>query len=326
MKDISSGAGQTAKHIIVVGGSSGALPFLQKIVREFPEDFPSSVFVVIHLSPDAPSHLAEIVNRVGGLSAGFAKDKEKIVPSRIYIAPPDQHLIINDGIIRLTRDPRENRSRPAIDPLFRSAARSYGSRVIAVLLSGLYDDGVQGLQVVNGSGGTVIVLKPDETQFRQMPENAIKYDHPDFILPVSDIFPKLRQLVTNARGSSKMTTKETVGEDKGPPSGYVCPDCGGALFEDNRQGSPHFQCRIGHAYSLDALLSGEDDALETALWAAVRSLQENAELKERTARLLERKGPNANAARLREDAKGQLQQSALLREKILEAQKRSGSF
>lgn len=308
--------------IIVVGGSSGALPVLQHIVREFPENFPSSIFVVIHVSPDAPSHLPEIINRSGPLFAAFAENEEKIAPSRIYIAPPDQHLVISDGAMRLTRDPRENRSRPAIDPLFRSAARSYGDRVIAVLLSGLHDDGVQGLQVVGRSGGTVIVLKPDETPFPQMPENAIKYDHPDFILPVKDIFPKLRELVANFQGGIEMRGNHEVTEDTGPASGYVCPDCGGALFEESKPRIPHFRCRIGHSYSLDALLAGENDALETALWAAVRSLQENAELKERTAAMLERHGPNPNAARMREDAKAQRQQSALLREKIIESQRR----
>jgi two-component system, chemotaxis family, protein-glutamate methylesterase/glutaminase len=163
-----------AGSIIVIGGSAGALDVLQEIVSGFPEDFPASIFVVLHVPPDSPSHLAEILNRAGPLLAASAKDEEKIVPSRIYVAPPDHHLIISDGIMRLTRDPRENRSRPAIDPLFRSAARSYGPGVIAVLLSGLYDDGVQGLQIVSRSGGTVVVLKPEDARFPQMPENAIK--------------------------------------------------------------------------------------------------------------------------------------------------------
>lgn len=282
--------------------------------------------MVIHTSPDAPSYLVDILNRTSRLLADFAKDKEEIVSSRIYIAPPDRHLIISDGAIRLTRDPRENRSRPAIDPLFRSAARSYGPRAIAVLLSGLYDDGVQGLQVVNRSGGTAIVLKSDETPFRQMPENAIKYDHPDFVLPARDIFPKLQQLVANAPGNDETSTNESVSGPKGSASGYVCPDCGGVLLEDGKQELPHFHCRIGHSYSLEALLSGEDDALETALWATVRSLQENAELKERAAAMLERNGPNPTAARVREDAEAQRQQSILLRETMIDAQKRSGSL
>jgi two-component system, chemotaxis family, protein-glutamate methylesterase/glutaminase len=290
--------------IIVIGGSAGALAILQRIVRDFPQNFPASVFVVLHVSPDAPSLLDEIVNRAGPLSAGFAKDEERIVPSRIYIAPPDRHLLISGGTLRLTRDPRENRSRPAIDPLFRSAARSYGRKVIAVLLSGLYDDGVQGLQVISQSGGTVIGLKPEDTSFPQMPENAIKYDHPDFVLPADDIFPKLEQLVVNHKSETGMLTDLNKVSERGQSaSGYVCPDCGGALFEESLQGSPHFRCRIGHAYSLNASLSGEDDALETALWAAVRSLQENAELKERTTAMLEPSGQNSNAARIREDAR-----------------------
>jgi two-component system chemotaxis response regulator CheB len=307
--------------IVVVGGSAGALGILQCIVRDLPDDFPAAVFVVLHVSPDAPSHLAEIVNRAGPLAAAFAKNEEKIVASRIYLAPPDQHLLVSDGIIHLTRDPRENRSRPAIDPLFRSAARRYGRRVIAVLLSGMFDDGVQGLQVVSRSGGTVVVLQPDDTRFPQMPENAIKLDHPDYILSAGDISAKLRELVANSQ-STEMPNHTKVSEHSDPASGYMCPDCGGALFEDGDEAIPHFRCRIGHSYSLNALLAGGDDALETALWAAVRSLQENAELKERTATMLERSGRDSNAMRIREDAKAQMQQAKLLRERIVEVQKR----
>lgn len=239
----------------------------------------------------------------------------------IYIAPPDRHLLVSNGSVRLTRDPRENRSRPAIDRLFRSAARSYGRHVIAVLLSGFHDDGVQGLQVVSRTGGTVIVLQPEDTEFPQMPENAIKYDHPDYILSTRDIFPKLQELVSNSEKVGSAPSNDKLSKIESP-SGYICPDCGGALFEDSSEALPHFRCRIGHSYSLDALLSGEDDALETALWAAVRSLRENAELKERTATLLERSGRSFNAARIREDAESQMQQAKLLRERIIEVQKR----
>jgi two-component system, chemotaxis family, protein-glutamate methylesterase/glutaminase len=308
--------------IIVIGGSAGALDFLQRTVRDVPENFPAAVFVVLHVSPDAPSHLAELINRAGPLRAAFAENEEKIVTSRIYVAPPDRHMIITDGNVRLARDPRENRSRPAIDPLFRSAARYYGRRVIAVLLSGLYDDGVQGSEVVSQNGGTVIVLNPDDTSFPQMPENAIKYDHPDYILSSGDIFPRLEQLVTNSPSSAEMPGKDEPNKPGNSASGYVCPDCGGSLFEEGNQEIPHFRCRIGHAYSLNALLAGEDDALETALWAAVRSLQENAELKERTAAMLERGGRSSNTARIRDDARAQLEQAKLLRDRIVEVQKR----
>jgi two-component system chemotaxis response regulator CheB len=309
-------------EIIVIGGSAGALGILQRLVGEFPENFPASIFVVLHISPDAPSHLAEIVDRAGPLSATFARNDEKIVPSRIYIAPPDRHLLISDGVLRLTRDPRENRSRPAIDPLFRSAARSHGPKVVGVLLSGLYDDGVQGLEVISESGGTVIVLKPDNAPFPQMPENAIKYDDPDYILSAKDIFPKIQELIASSQSDPEMKDKHELPAHTASPSGYVCPDCGGTLFEDKRE-IPYFRCRIGHAYSLNALLAGEDDALETALWAAVRSLQENAALKERTATMFDRGGQSSNAKRIREDAQAQKEQAKLLRERIVKVQRRA---
>jgi two-component system, chemotaxis family, protein-glutamate methylesterase/glutaminase len=166
------------------------------------------------------------------------------------------------------------------------------------------------------------VLKPDETPFPQMPKNAIKYDHPDYILSASDISPKLQELIANFSCGSQTSRNDGVIERRGPASGYICPDCGRALFEENNQEIPHFRCRIGHAYSLNALLAGEDDALETALWAAVQSLQENADLKERTAAMLERGGPNSNAARIRDDAKAQMEQAKLLRDRIVKVQKR----
>jgi two-component system chemotaxis response regulator CheB len=308
--------------IVVIGGSAGALTILQEIVKDFPEDFPVPICVALHVSPDSPSLVPDILNRAGPVFAAFAEDEERIVPSRIYIAPPDRHLLVYDGKVYVTRDPRENRSRPAIDPLFRSAARWYGRRVIAVLLSGLLDDGVQGLQVVSQSDGTVIVLKPTDTSFPQMPENAIEYDHPNYILSASGIAPKIAQLIADSQKGKEMARNSEVNEHYEFASGYICPDCGGPLFENGNPDHPHFRCRIGHAYSLNALLAGEDDALESALWAAVRALQENAELKERTAAMLERNGKSSNAARIREDAKAQMDQAKLLRTRIVEVQKR----
>ena len=308
--------------IVVVGGSAGALGILQQIVKDLPENFPAAVFVVLHISPDAPSHLDEILARAGPLFAAFAKNDEKIVPSRIYIAPQDRHLLLFDGAVHLTRDPRENRSRPAIDPLFRSAAQWHGPRVIAVLLSGLLDDGVQGLQVVSQNGGTVIVLKPDETPFPQMPENAIRYAHPDYILPARGIVPKIQELIANFPSGAEMASNNEVSENYELASGYICPDCGGPLLENGNPDLPHFRCRVGHAYTLNALLASEHDALEAALWAAVRALQENAEVKERTAAMVERNGSSSDAARIREDAKAQMEQAKLISTRIVEVQRR----
>ena len=180
--------------------------------------------------------LAEIVNRSSPLFAAFAENGERIVPSRIYVAPPDRHLIVSDGIVRLTRDPRETRSRPAIDPLFRSAARSYGRRVIAVLLSGLYDDGVQGLQIIHRNGGMVIVLKPDDTAFSQMPENAIKYDHPDYVLSASDYFPNSSNWsqIRKAAPQYAATTKQLSTMSR--RRAMCVQTAGGASFEEaNRE-------------------------------------------------------------------------------------------
>jgi two-component system chemotaxis response regulator CheB len=311
----------TPSRIVVIGGSAGSIEILHQIARELPPDFPAAVFVVQHLSPDYPSTLAHLLSRKGGLPVSFVRNQERIVPSKIYLAPPDHHLVVSEGCVKLSRGPRENRARPAIDVLFRSAALAYGNAVIAVLLSGLLDDGVQGLQVVSSLGGTVIVLKPSEASFPQLPENAIKFDHPNYVLRQDEIVQTLRQLIAEGlpRPAGESSQDFTPSENT---HGYVCPDCGGPLFAEGTN-LHHFRCLVGHAYSLDALLAAENDTLETALWAAVRSLEENAEIKRRAASAIERVGSNPSAQRLREAAQTQADQAKYLRERIIETVQRS---
>lgn len=307
-----------SSNIVVIGGSAGSIPVLRHIVSRMPPAFPAPVLIVLHLPPEHPTALARILNREGGPSASVATHGEKLAASRIYVGSPDHHLIVSDGALRLTRGPRENRSRPSIDPLFRSAARSYSQGAIAVLLSGFLDDGVQGLVVVSRLGGTVIVLKPEDAPVPDMAQNAIKYDHPDYVLDRTEIAEKLQELVVRPVEGGHMTVQDESYEAKRAASGFICPDCGGALYEDGTESLPHFQCRVGHSYSVNALLTEKNDRLESALWAAVRSLKENAELKQRTAATLERAGSKIHAARLREDAEVQLQQAKLLRERLIE--------
>jgi two-component system, chemotaxis family, protein-glutamate methylesterase/glutaminase len=304
-----------AQKIVVIGGSAGAVPVLQSIVRTLSRDIPAAVFIVLHLSPDAPSLLAEILQREGGPKVMKARDYEKFEMSTVYVATPDCHLQIADGHMRVHHGPRENRHRPAIDPLFRTAARQHGDRVLAVLLSGMLDDGVAGLQAVKHAGGQVIVLDPTDTQFPQMPENAIRYDHPDHVLGCDEIGPAIERLVREPIMKSH-TNNESNSEDSKKPSGYMCPDCGGSLFEvDDTGGLLKFRCRVGHAYSLKALLAAENDALESALWAAVRSLEENAELKRRAAS--GQFAESRSSRRLRDDATDQQEHAKFLRELIL---------
>ena len=302
------------QKIVVIGGSAGAIPVLQNIVSALSKDIPAALFVVLHVSPDAPSFLAKILDREGGPRVVEAHDCKRFETSTVYVATPDCHLQISDGHMRLIHGPRENRHRPAIDPLFRTAARAHGDKVIAVLLSGMLDDGVAGLQAVHRAGGQVIVLDPTDTRFPQMPENAIRYDHPDHVLGCDEIGPAIERLTREPIMRSQ-NNSESDAADIEKPSGYMCPDCGGSLFEmDETGGLLKFRCRVGHAYSLKALLAAQNDALESALWAAARSLEENAALKRKAA-----SGHTENylSRRLRDDAAGQEKHAKLLRELIL---------
>jgi two-component system chemotaxis response regulator CheB len=182
-------------NVIVIGASAGGIEALRAISRGLPGSLPAALFVVVHVSPGSPSMLPELLNSAGSLEALFAEDEDVIEPSRIYVAPPDHHLLIENGRMRVLRGPRENRHRPAIDPLFRTAARVYGSRVAGVILSGMLDDGTAGLQVVKTCRGIAIVQDPRDAMFSSMPENALKAVQADYVLPLAEIPGVLIDLV-----------------------------------------------------------------------------------------------------------------------------------
>jgi two-component system, chemotaxis family, protein-glutamate methylesterase/glutaminase len=181
--------------IIVIGASAGGVKPLRNLVGALPADFPAAIFIVMHLSPSRPSLLPEILQTRGRMKISTAVDGQKIEPARVYVAPPDQHLLVEPRCVRLTRGPREKRHRPAIDPLFRSAARAYGPRVIGIVLTGMLDDGAQGLHFVKSRGGVAIVQDPDEAAFDLMPLNAIKAADVDYVLKIEEIPQKLIELV-----------------------------------------------------------------------------------------------------------------------------------
>ena len=180
--------------IIVVGASAGGVEALQTLVRGLPADVPAAMFVVLHMSADAPSMLPQILNRAGPLPVAAAVDNEPIAPGRVYVAVPDHHLLIERGRVCLVRGPKENRSRPAVDPLFRSAARAYGSRVIGVVLTGALDDGTSGLQAVKGRGGLAVVQDPAEALYTGMPRSAMEHVAVDYCMPLAEIPALLARL------------------------------------------------------------------------------------------------------------------------------------
>ncbi|MDQ3744203.1 MAG: chemotaxis protein CheB, partial [Acidobacteriota bacterium] len=278
------------KDIIVVGTSAGGIEALKTIAGGLPRDFPASVFVVLHTSPESPGILADILARAGALPASNAVDGERIQPGRIYVAPPDRHLIIEPNRVRLTRGPKENRFRPAVDPLFRSAAQVYGPRVVGVVLTGYLDDGTAGLWAVKRLGGTAVVQDPSDALVDSMPLSALHPVNVDYCVPLAEVAPLLVRLSGEAaeEGAREVPeeTKIEVNIAKaanalnagvlklGEPSLYACPECHGVLLQLKEENRIRFRCHTGHAYSPESLIAEIDEAIEDSLWSALRSVEE----------------------------------------------------
>ncbi|MDZ7963612.1 MAG: chemotaxis protein CheB [Nostoc sp. DedSLP03] len=322
-------------NIIVVGTSAGGVEALTYLVKHLPPDLNAAVIIVLHISSHSKSLLPQILSRAGKLPVFHAQDGEAIVPGGIYVALPDHHLLVEKGYLRLTRGAKENRCRPAIDPLFRSAARTYGQRVIAVLLTGLLDDGTAGLMAVKMRRGVAIVQNPDDALYPDMPRNAIEnVKDIDHILPLSDIPSTLVALVNTAMEiqpenpvpnemefESKIVQLdleaiENESNRPGKPSTFGCPDCGGILWELEEGNLLRFRCRTGHAYSAETLLATQSDKLEDALWIALRALEEKASLSHRMASRMEARNQTL-AARFKEEAHSAKESSAIIREVLL---------
>jgi two-component system, chemotaxis family, protein-glutamate methylesterase/glutaminase len=284
------------KDIIVVGTSAGGVPALETLVAGLPGELEAAMFVVLHLSPSSPSHLAAILQRRTKIPIAQASDGEPIRRGRIYLARPDYHLVLEADRIRLPRGPRENRHRPAIDALFRSAAYGYGGRVIGVLLTGELDDGTAGLWTVKNRGGTVVVQDPAEAQSSAMPRNALEYVEPDYLVGIRDIAPVIAKLTREAANSTRADIdddKEVALETRialegraleagvmglGPTTPYTCPECHGVLVQLKTGGVPRFRCHTGHAYSANNLLADVTEYVEGSLWNAIRTIEESAML------------------------------------------------
>lgn len=285
-------------NIVVVGASAGGVEALSQLVKALPKDFPAALLVVVHFPPNGFSLLPAILNRIGSLDAHHAIHGESIVPGRIYIAPPDQHLKVYDSVVQLNQGPKENGHRPAIDALFRSAAYACRQRVVGVVLTGTLDDGTAGLAVIKSQGGVVIVQDPEEALFPSMPLNAIEQVAVDYVLPLKAIASQIDQLARDSVEESTLvipdngTEAELVAQDKaalergerpGTPSPFTCPDCGGVLWELREGNLLRYRCHLGHAYSPESMLLEQANGVEAALWSAMRALEEKAALARRMA-------------------------------------------
>jgi two-component system chemotaxis response regulator CheB len=284
----------TSHDIVVIGASAGGVRALSELVATLPEDLPAAVFAVLHLGT-GKSALPEILTRAGKLPAGHPVHGEPIRRGRIYVAPPEAHLQIAKGHLTLERGARENGHRPALDVLFRSAAQTYGPRVVGVVLTGNLDDGTAGLLEIKRLGGIAIVQDPAEADYPGMPQNAAQNVPVDHVVPLAEIGPLLLRLAQEPVTDllEKAATGELLdesGEDFGTPSGLTCPDCGGGLWEWKESGLHRYRCRTGHAYSPESLAADQFGCVDSALWTALRVLQENADLSRRMAARMRERG------------------------------------
>lgn len=280
------------RGVVAIGASAGGVEALSRLASGLSSDVPYAYLMVLHVPAGAPSILARIIDRNGPLPAAPAQNGATLRPGHIYVSVPDRHLLVDDHRVVLSQGPTENGHRPAINALFRSVALAFGPQAIGVLLSGVLDDGVLGLEAIRSRGGTTIGQSPDDALFPAMPTSALEAGVVDHQAAAADIGALLKELshrqiedpdmdrdaAMELENRIAMMSKFATDFDTrnlGSPSGYTCPDCNGSLVSVSEA---NFRCQVGHAWTTDALLTAHDDEVEGALWVAVRSLQEKARL------------------------------------------------
>lgn len=273
--------------IIVVGASAGGVEVLLELVPELPADLPASIFIAVHTQPGYVSALPELLTRRGHLKAGHPVHGDPIERGHIYIAPPDNQLLVRPGLVEVVRGPKENGHRPAVDALFRTASWAYGARVIGVVLSGYQDCGTAGMMSIKARGGIAVVQSPESALASDMPRSVlarVQVDHVAEPIELPGLLARLaRQPVPEERHAANDTVAQLEGDKRGVPAQIVCPLCNGVMTETNAGGFEHFRCHVGHTFSLDSLAREQSEELERALWASVRALEEGEALARRSA-------------------------------------------
>lgn len=280
------------RDVVVIGGSAGSIGALRKIIPALPADLPAAVFVVIHIG-ERPSLLHEVLGRAAKMHVERATNGTVFQHGRIYTARADQHLLLHNDHMILRRSAHENLARPAIDPLFRSAAASFGSRVIGIVLSGALNDGSAGLIAVERCGGITVVQDPGDAEYSDMPRSALRAVHPDHCVPVGEIAALITRLASEPAGPSPAVPVELRIEaaisaqepnamktlDKlGKRSPLTCPECGGELWQMKDDILLRYRCHVGHAYTSEAVELGQAQQMEHRLWQLLRLHKERSEL------------------------------------------------
>ena len=281
-------------RIVVIGASAGGMEALSRLLAQLPRDFPASIFIVHHMAPDATgAALLNALNTASSLACTEARDGQSFAPGHVYVAPPDHHLLVGKGEMKVTRGARENRSRPSIDPLFRSAAVAYRSKVVGVVLTGYLDDGAAGLSAVQRCGGVAVVQDPADAAYPDMPQNALNRVAGAHRVPLAEMGALLVSLMQRAakrdrpvpediaieakiaeRVLSDLDSVETLG-DQVP---FNCPNCGGVLWEMAVPKTKRYRCHTGHSFTAPVLLAEQSAKIEETLWSALRMFEERRNL------------------------------------------------
>lgn len=321
------------RDIVVIGASAGGVYALKSLAAALPQDFKAAVFVVLHVSPHSPSHLPDILNYAGSLPASHPDDGEEIKQGHIYIAPPDHHMLVENDRIIVKRGPKENRFRPSIDALFRSAAYNYGSRVIGIVLTGLLDDGTSGMWSVKRLGGLGVIQEPEDALYASMPDSVLQYVDVDYRVPISGLAPLLCQLIdepvpdnllpketelVRMDAEVNIAAQESAFElniiELGDLTPLTCPECNGALVSIREGNLIRYRCHTGHAYAATTLLADVAESVEDSMWKAIRSLEETVMLLEQSAKQFARGGHASTAEQFYQKARETRERATKTRE------------
>jgi len=276
-------------YIIVIGASAGGFQAIKKIIKELPKDFRPPVFIVWHTGAETTGVMPGVLNKLNSIFASYALDDEEIKPNRIYIAPPDNHMLLIENTIKLSKGPKENHFRPAIDPLFRSASYYFGSRTIGIILSGALDDGTSGLWKIKIAGGIAVVQDPNDAEVKSMPATALRDVKTDYCAPASEIAKLLTQIIENTPLESVYEDKQTALEiqsaagsfqaeresfNLGQLSPFTCPECHGVLSRITEGNVQRYRCHTGHVFSAAVLLESLQNRIENDLYTAMAGMDE----------------------------------------------------
>jgi two-component system chemotaxis response regulator CheB len=312
----------------------------QRFTAALPADLPAAIFVVLHMRDDSASNLATILDQAGPLPAGVARDAEQIGAGRIYVAPPGHHLLVDGDIVGVKAGPKENRFRPSIDALFRSAAYTCRERVIGVVLSGTLSDGTSGLWTIKRFGGITVVQDPQEAAFDAMPLSALEQVEVDYLLPVAEIGPVVGHLCATEPAAvtvqpspelvERIRTEVDVAAsddsfnkgmmDFGELSPFTCPECHGTLVRIKEGPLLRYRCHTGHGFSANALLSGVTESVNSALWNALRAMEESVMLLEHMAKHFAENDRHADAAVFLEKARQARMKARILQEQAISSE------